>query len=1276
MKRVKILLATLLTMSTLTLHAQQRNMAAVEQIARDFVGQMNATTQTDRHRVKAAALNFDEMRLIKSADWVRTPKVREAAKKNEAFYIYTSSKEQNNGFVIVSACESSTPIIGYSATGSLEDSDIPANMRYWLESFVSIQDGPSENAVRRLRSAAPRKLDAKSEVAPFVKVHWSQEKPYYNSCPLVNGERAVTGCVATAMAQAMSVYKYPSKGTGSKSYKTSTHQISVSANLANISFDWNKMRESYRSTYSAEEAKAVADLMYACGVSVEMDYTPTGSGAYAESILRALKENFGYDSDMAFVYRDQMSEDEWQQLMLDELQAGRPVLYGGSTNNREGHQFLFDGYRITDNTPYYHINWGWAGFYDTYFLMSNLDPEGAGTGGGTGAFCNDNAAVIRFMPENNKTDIGNFLQARSITAIPATVNPKTGSTFNISIGALQNCSCRDFSGSLKYYLVDSKGKKTSLGSQSIQTIAGFGGYLSSNSVKASLPSGCAYGDYTIEVYAVPSNGSGEQPVTCSAGTVRLTVSEEEGQFPVEIMSSGVIGTLVNDKTVRICAAEIMNASATPFEGSIKMALANNEGKIMSFFGNESAVSNLGHLQFLVYSREFSGTLPDGLKDGKYRIYLVASQTGYDDWHKVSLFMTKENTIVEDHIETFVEIEVKNGYASACYDDLPSLKTTVCASELTASDAGNNTVSLSVSEILNGNPNYAFVGSICVGVADFKGNITGIQISKDAISKSIDYGYYLTQPRTFSIQLPSDYPDGEYRLYILANQAGYKDWVKITKFNAADLLAGTCKELYVSVWKKDGTLYFSDPNPTDVLSADDLEDNKCYILYTDERGGLTVKTKDDTRVWGTRESGVNQEVSRDNERQHFAFVKLNGKHYLYSVAAEKFVSDAATGTLTDKPANPISFADAGNNTVRLVFDASHNINLGANKQYTCDTWKTKDAGNSFRIKIADGFTYVPSFDVAVSSADESMGTVEGSGYYKQGTTVELLAKPKTGYKFTKWSDGTTANPYTLVVNKNITLKAQFEAVYYNVTVTSSDETKGTVEGGGKYQEGASVTLKATPKEGYKFVKWSDGKTANPYTFTATKDVTLKATFEEITYTITTRVSPTNGGTVTGGGSYKYGSSVKLTATPKEGYKFVKWNDGTTANPYTFKATKSLTITATFEELLYRIEATSADATMGTVTGGGSFHYGKTVTLTATPKTGYKFVKWSDGTTANPYSFTATKDVKLTATFEINTEGIDLLTSPASVSRTYDLKGLMQGENARGVLIRSGRKMLKK
>ena len=191
-----------------------------------------------------------------------------------------------------------------------------------------------------------------------------------------------------------------------------------------------------------------------------------------------------------------------------------------------------------------------------------------------------------------------------------------------------------------------------------------------------------------------------------------------------------------------------------------------------------------------------------------------------------------------------------------------------------------------------------------------------------------------------------------------------------------------------------------------------------------------------------------------------------------------------------------------------------------------------------------------YDITVTANPTEGGTVTGSGTYDHGDTVTLTATPNTGYHFVNWTeDGeevSTANPYSFNATGACDLVANFALNTYDVTVNANPTVGGTVNGSGTYDHGASVTLTATPNTGYYFVNWAEGSnvvsTANPYSFNATEACDLVANFALNTYGVTVNANPTEGGTVTGSGTYNHGDTVTLTATPKTGYKFVNWTEG--------------------------------------------------------------------------------------------------------------------------------------
>jgi len=286
-----------------------------------------------------------------------------------------------------------------------------------------------------------------------------------------------------------------------------------------------------------------------------------------------------------------------------------------------------------------------------------------------------------------------------------------------------------------------------------------------------------------------------------------------------------------------------------------------------------------------------------------------------------------------------------------------------------------------------------------------------------------------------------------------------------------------------------------------------------------------------------------------------------------------------------------------------------------------------------------------YTITANASPTSGGTVSGGGTYNQGATCTLTATPASGYEFLYWKKGNTqvstnAN-YSFTVTESATYTAYFQQAaptQYTITVNANNNAWGTVSGGGTYNSGATCTLHATPASGYQFDSWKKNGSVvstNPnYSFTVTESATYTAYFsaEPVTYyTITTNVTPTGAGTVTGGGTFPAGSSVTLTATANNGYSFSQWNDGSTQNPRTITVNGDATYTAQFTQDNYTITVYANPANGGTVTGGGAYHYGDTPTLTATANSGYEFQGWDDGVSTNPRQITVTGNATYTAVF---------------------------------------------
>ena len=211
-------------------------------------------------------------------------------------------------------------------------------------------------------------------------INFNQTTPYNNKCPYLNGGRAVTGCVATAMAMVMKHFNYPAHGTGTFTY-TGGDSGAKTVDLANMPFDWSNILPTYDFvSYTATQADAVATLMLACGASLGMNYDKDGSSANTSKVGGLLKNNFGYDKSCAYAEAgngDIAEASYWgEDAIRPNIAANRPIIFAGyPAVNQSGHCFVIDGYKAVNGVYYYHVNWGWGGHGNNWCLLTSLSPE-------------------------------------------------------------------------------------------------------------------------------------------------------------------------------------------------------------------------------------------------------------------------------------------------------------------------------------------------------------------------------------------------------------------------------------------------------------------------------------------------------------------------------------------------------------------------------------------------------------------------------------------------------------------------------------------------------------------------------------------------------------------------------------------------------------------------------------------------------------------------------------------------------------------------------------
>ncbi|MBR4917905.1 MAG: leucine-rich repeat protein [Bacteroidales bacterium] len=327
----------------------------------------------------------------------------------------------------------------------------------------------------------------------------------------------------------------------------------------------------------------------------------------------------------------------------------------------------------------------------------------------------------------------------------------------------------------------------------------------------------------------------------------------------------------------------------------------------------------------------------------------------------------------------------------------------------------------------------------------------------------------------------------------------------------------------------------------------------------------------------------------------------------------FTIDAHTVSATPNNSVMGSVQGAGS------YDYGTNVALRAipNYGYHFVQWNDGVTQNPRHFTLFTDTSFVAQFGVntytaTILSGDTLMGSVSNSGTYNYLTQLTLTATPVFGYHFDHWSDGSTDNPRTLTLTRDTVIMAYFAINMYQVDLAVNDSTLGNVSGAGTYPYLTQVIVSASANEHCHFVQWSDGSTSNPRQFSIIGDVSLTAEFaEDDKFTIQVFSSDENMGYVSVGGEYYVGTQISISAFPFEHYQFLHWSDGVTDNPRTVTVLENAVFTAVFAPVMYDITVLSSNETMGNVYGGGSFAYGTTIEISATPNEGYHFECWSDG-----------------------------------------------------------------
>jgi VCBS repeat-containing protein len=409
---------------------------------------------------KQAAVNHMNKMLVNRviAETGVLPSAADAFAETAASINFTETKEGKNvyyvinldpeGWVIVSADYVAYPIIAHSDEGSYSEENHPPAFDAWMENVKDEIYSAIENDLTPLpeASAAWDSFNAPAEeffaeasaesagiplaagVSNLMATTWSQggkssfdwawAETYDYYCPWEKNwwgfyRVSPVGCVATATGQVMKYWGWPATGEGSHTWDPpyapteddGTGYASYDAytvNFAARNYDWANMPNKVTSSFWDIDAneKKVASVLRDIGVAVHMDYTPWGSGAGLDSpgARYALETYFRYDRSATHTWRGGTSYDAWGDKLRVELNAGRPVIYGGYNPSGGGHAFVCDGYNDSNQ---FHFNWGWNGSYDGYYYLNDLTP-------GSHNYTNSQSGIFNVKPDTPPIAVGDI----------------------------------------------------------------------------------------------------------------------------------------------------------------------------------------------------------------------------------------------------------------------------------------------------------------------------------------------------------------------------------------------------------------------------------------------------------------------------------------------------------------------------------------------------------------------------------------------------------------------------------------------------------------------------------------------------------------------------------------------------------------------------------------------------------------------------------------------------------------------------------------------------
>ena len=565
-----------------------------------FVAARSFSTPIDEATAMKIGLNFLKTRtqseILKNVSSLELA-YKAVGEVGVSYYVFNTNV---GGFIMISADDIVLPILGYSDKGKFEAENIPRDIFSFFDdyklqiqyavvnklqptdeikaSWNSLRNGTPEisakannGILKNINKSIYSTINNTSEtaVSPMIKTRWGQGEFYNEKCPYDYNKRKLTytGCVATAMAQVLNYWKYPEKGFGSSRYN-SVYGV-LNAEYYKTTYDWNSMPKdtAYKSN------NALATLMYHCGVSVEMNYGPDGSGADVlisdnsnASAENALKTYFGYSGNLKGIKKG--NDTDWKNILTSEIDLGRPIIYAGFSNDTSGHCFIIDGYKPNF---FFHVNWGWNGNLDGDFYLNNLNPSIF--------YKNNNHAIIGIEPPKNLPSYDLKLYAK-ITVTPTPVTYASAFKINTNIG---NFGTTNFNGKYCAAIFDEQYNYVDTLPNINSTLNANNYYTNGLEFKTSGMSSLVPGKYYVGIFYAPTNGGWTQ--VSDYGDFKNLVEFNVVSNSILQLYSSIVptpSTFTQGQSATV-TFNLINTSKSTFTGDYTVALFDLDGNFVENF---------------------------------------------------------------------------------------------------------------------------------------------------------------------------------------------------------------------------------------------------------------------------------------------------------------------------------------------------------------------------------------------------------------------------------------------------------------------------------------------------------------------------------------------------------------------------------------------------------------------------------------------------------------------------------------------------------------------